>query len=51
MYAPSFILDVLASSVHDENTDEYLTKVGHGDVVRATTRGTATRCVQPRGAQ
>ena len=27
MYAPSFILDVPASSVRDENTDEYLTKV------------------------
>ena len=27
MYAPSFILDVPASNVRDENTDEYLTKV------------------------
>jgi hypothetical protein len=27
MYAPSFILDVPASSFRDENTDEYLTKV------------------------
>jgi histone deacetylase 8 len=27
MYAPSFILDVPASSVRDENTDDYLREV------------------------
>lgn len=27
MYAPSFILDVPAGNVRDENTDDYLTKV------------------------
>lgn len=27
MYAPSFILDVPASNIRDENTDDYLLKV------------------------
>jgi len=40
MYAPSFILDVPASGVRDENTDDYLTKVdatfeGVANILRA----------------
>ena len=40
MYAPSFILDVPASSIRDENTDDYLTKVdatfeGVANILRA----------------
>jgi hypothetical protein len=40
MYAPSFTLDVPATSVRDKNTDDYLTKVdatfeGVAEILRA----------------